>query len=101
VKVSEARRILLEQEFDRLVDMEDVTATALERVETLGIVFSMRSTRSLAKRVRWAGRTSRAKAYSATCCPSSKGQRADEVRDGENDPHPVVACRSLPRLQAF
>jgi ATP-dependent HslUV protease ATP-binding subunit HslU len=39
VKVSEARRNLLEQEFQKLVDMEDVTADALERVETLGIVF--------------------------------------------------------------
>jgi ATP-dependent HslUV protease ATP-binding subunit HslU len=39
VKVSEARRILLEQEFQKLVDMEDVTADALERVENLGIVF--------------------------------------------------------------
>jgi ATP-dependent HslUV protease ATP-binding subunit HslU len=39
VKVSEARRILIEQEFQKLVDMEDVTADALERVETLGIVF--------------------------------------------------------------
>jgi ATP-dependent HslUV protease ATP-binding subunit HslU len=39
VKVKEARRILLEQEFEKLVDMEDVTADALERVETLGIVF--------------------------------------------------------------
>ena len=39
VKVSEARRILIEQEFHKLVDMEDVTADALERVETLGIVF--------------------------------------------------------------
>ena len=39
VKISEARRILLEQEFEKLVDMEDVTADALERVETLGIVF--------------------------------------------------------------
>jgi ATP-dependent HslUV protease ATP-binding subunit HslU len=39
LKVSEARRILLEQEFQKLVDMEDVTADALERVETLGIVF--------------------------------------------------------------
>jgi len=39
VKVSEARRILLEQELDKLVDMEDVIADALERVETLGIVF--------------------------------------------------------------
>ncbi len=39
VKIAEARRILLEQEFEKLVDMEDVTADALERVETLGIVF--------------------------------------------------------------
>jgi ATP-dependent HslUV protease ATP-binding subunit HslU len=39
VKISEARRILIEQEFQKLVDMEDVTADALERVETLGIVF--------------------------------------------------------------
>jgi ATP-dependent HslUV protease ATP-binding subunit HslU len=39
VKISEARRILLEQEFEKLVDMEDVTADALERVESLGIVF--------------------------------------------------------------
>jgi ATP-dependent HslUV protease ATP-binding subunit HslU len=39
VKVSEARRILLDQEFDKLIDMEDVTADALERVEQLGIIF--------------------------------------------------------------
>jgi ATP-dependent HslUV protease ATP-binding subunit HslU len=39
VKVSEARRILLEQEFQKLVDMEDVIADSLERVESLGIVF--------------------------------------------------------------
>jgi ATP-dependent HslUV protease ATP-binding subunit HslU len=39
VKVSEARRILLEQELEKLVDLEDVTADALERVEKLGIIF--------------------------------------------------------------
>ncbi len=39
VKVSEARRILLDQEFDKLIDSEDVTVDALERVETLGIIF--------------------------------------------------------------
>jgi ATP-dependent HslUV protease ATP-binding subunit HslU len=39
VKVAEARRILLDQEFDKLIDMEDVTADALERVEQLGIIF--------------------------------------------------------------
>jgi len=39
VKVSEARRILLEQELDKLIDTEDVTADALERVEAMGIIF--------------------------------------------------------------
>jgi ATP-dependent HslUV protease ATP-binding subunit HslU len=39
VKVAEARRILLDQEFDKLIDMEDVNADALERVEQLGIIF--------------------------------------------------------------
>src|SRR5512146_2825342 len=39
VKVSEARRILFEQEIEKLIDLEDVTADALERVEKLGIIF--------------------------------------------------------------
>jgi ATP-dependent HslUV protease ATP-binding subunit HslU len=39
VKVSEARRLLLDEEIDKLIDIEDVTADALERVERLGIIF--------------------------------------------------------------
>jgi ATP-dependent HslUV protease ATP-binding subunit HslU len=39
VKVSEARRILLEEELEKIIDVEDVTADALERVESLGIIF--------------------------------------------------------------
>ncbi len=39
VKVAEARRILTEQEVDKLIDHEDVTSDALERVEKLGIIF--------------------------------------------------------------
>ena len=39
VKVSEARRILMDEVLDQLVDQEDVIGDALERVETLGIVF--------------------------------------------------------------
>jgi ATP-dependent HslUV protease ATP-binding subunit HslU len=39
VKVSEARRILFEQEIEKLIDLDDVTADALERVEKLGIIF--------------------------------------------------------------
>ena len=39
VPVVEARRILLDQEFDKLINLDDVVGDALERVETLGIIF--------------------------------------------------------------
>jgi len=39
VKVSEARRILLEQELDRLVNKDDLVADAIDRVERMGIIF--------------------------------------------------------------
>ncbi len=39
MKVSEARRILLEQELDKLIDKEDLVTDALDRVEKMGIIF--------------------------------------------------------------
>jgi ATP-dependent HslUV protease ATP-binding subunit HslU len=39
VKVSDARRILLGEELEKLINKEDVTADALERVQTMGIIF--------------------------------------------------------------
>jgi len=39
VKLSEARRLLLDEESDKLIDHDDVTSDALERVEKLGIIF--------------------------------------------------------------
>jgi ATP-dependent HslUV protease ATP-binding subunit HslU len=39
VTVSEARRILLQDELDKLVDMDEVVNEALERTEEMGIVF--------------------------------------------------------------
>jgi ATP-dependent HslUV protease ATP-binding subunit HslU len=39
VKVGEARRIILEQELEKLIDLDDVTADAVERVEKMGIIF--------------------------------------------------------------
>jgi ATP-dependent HslUV protease ATP-binding subunit HslU len=39
VKLAEARRILLDEEFEKLVDQEEVTTDALDRCERLGIVF--------------------------------------------------------------
>jgi ATP-dependent HslUV protease ATP-binding subunit HslU len=39
VKVSEARRILIEQEFEKLIDKDDLVTDALARVERMGIIF--------------------------------------------------------------
>src|SRR5688572_22264826 len=39
VKGTEARRILLEQEYEKLIDHDDVRSDALERVERRGIIF--------------------------------------------------------------
>ncbi|NTV53705.1 MAG: ATP-dependent protease ATPase subunit HslU [Candidatus Firestonebacteria bacterium] len=39
VKVSEARRVLIQEELNRLVDMGEIKAEAVRRVEEMGIVF--------------------------------------------------------------
>jgi ATP-dependent HslUV protease ATP-binding subunit HslU len=39
VTVAEARRILLQDELDKLVDMDEVVSEALERTEDMGIIF--------------------------------------------------------------
>lgn len=39
VTVAEARRILLSEEIDRMIDMDEVVEEALERAENMGIVF--------------------------------------------------------------
>ncbi len=39
VRVSEARKILIQQEMDRLIDMDEVTSEALRRAEQDGIIF--------------------------------------------------------------
>jgi len=39
LKVSEARRVLIDEELAKLINKEDVTADALERVQTMGIIF--------------------------------------------------------------
>lgn len=39
VSVAEARRVLIQEELDRLVDMDEVVNEALDRVEEMGIIF--------------------------------------------------------------
>jgi ATP-dependent HslUV protease ATP-binding subunit HslU len=39
VKVPEARRVLLDEELEKLIDLDDVTSDAMERTEQMGIIF--------------------------------------------------------------
>ncbi len=39
VKVTEARRLLLDEELEKLINLDDITEDALERTETMGIIF--------------------------------------------------------------
>jgi ATP-dependent HslUV protease ATP-binding subunit HslU len=72
MKVEEAMDYLVQEEEQKLVDMDQVTRTAVERVEDSGIIFSMRSTRSPdAKPVTVL--MSAAREFSAIFFPSLKG----------------------------
>jgi len=69
VKIPEAREILIVEESQRLIDMDRVVKSAIERVEHSGIIFWMKSTRLPAGESGGRGRTFHARAFSATCSP--------------------------------
>ena len=94
VKVSEARWLLLNEEFDRLIDEEDVIADALERVEALGIIFldEIDKIAGAGGEARGGPDVSR-EGCSATCCPSSRG-RACRRATGRS--RPTTCCSWRP-----
>ena len=55
VSVVEAQRILTQEEVGRLVDMEEVISTALERVENSGIIFVDEIDKIVGEKVKGAG----------------------------------------------
>jgi len=71
MKVSEAFEYLIQEEEQRLVDMDQVTRIAVERVENSGIIF-LDEIDKIAGREAATDPTFRAKACSATSCPSWK-----------------------------
>ena len=73
VSVREARRILTQQEANRLVDFDAVVDEAIQRAEDPASSFSTRSTR-LSRRTPSTAPTSRPKASSAICCRSSRAR---------------------------
>ncbi len=92
VKVAEALEHLLQEEQQKLVDMESVAHVAVERVEEPASSSSTRSTRSPDARA-GTGRTSAAKACSATSCRSSRGRRSTRSTGWCG---PITSCSSPP-----
>ena len=74
VKVGEARRLLAQEEAQKLVDMDEAVSQAIQRVENSGIIF-LDEIDKIAGRRRRTARTCRARACSATCCRSSRARR--------------------------
>ena len=69
----EARRILIDEELKKLVDMDDVVNEALDRVENHGIIFIDEIDKIAGERAPRPAPTSPARACSATCCPIVEG----------------------------
>ena len=93
VKVPEARRILVDEELKKLVDMDDVVNEALDRVENHGIIFIDEIDKIAGERGPTAAPTSPAKGSSATCCRSSK---APPSRPATATSAPITSCSSPP-----
>jgi ATP-dependent HslUV protease ATP-binding subunit HslU len=75
MRVAEALDYLVQEEESKLIDMDQVTRTALERVESSGIIF-LDEIDKIAGREPGMAPTSAAKACSATSCPSSRAPRS-------------------------
>jgi ATP-dependent HslUV protease ATP-binding subunit HslU len=95
MRIAEAMQVLTDEEAAKLVSDEDLKGRALANVESNGIVFSTRSTRSRAV-PKWPARTSRARACSATCCRSSK-ERPSRPATGWSRP---TTSSSSPRARS-
>jgi ATP-dependent HslUV protease ATP-binding subunit HslU len=100
VTVAEARRILVEDELDKLVNMDEVVNEALDRVEEMGIIFLDEIDKIAGDRGPDGPRRV-ARGRAARPPADRRGLHgADQVRDGAHRPHPVHRRRRVPRLQA-
>ena len=90
MKVNEAFEYLIQEEEQRLIDMDQVTRTAIDRVEDSGIIF-LDEIDKIAGREGGHGPTFHAKAYSETFCPLSRAPRLTPVTEWCA---PTISCSS-------
>ena len=101
VKVPEARRMLVDEELKKLVDMDDVVNEALDRVENHGIIFLDEIDKIAGERGQAGGPDVSPRGRAARPAADRRGlHRPDPVRLRADRPHPVHRRRRVPRLQA-
>jgi len=98
MKVGEAFEYLVQEEETRLVDMDQVTRLAVERVENSGIIFLDEIDKIAAGGWSWSGRIARGS--TERFCPSSKGPRQYKVRDGADGPYSLYRGGGVSRFEA-
>ncbi len=101
VTVAEAREILPQQEAEKLIDRAQVAREARQRVEQGGIDLPRRDRQD--RRPRGRARARRlARGRAARPAADRRGDDGvDQVRHGQDRPHPVHRRRRLPRHQAL
>ena len=101
VKVPEARRVLIDEELKKLVDMDDVVNEALDRVENHGIIFIDEIDKIAGERGQAGGPDVSREGVQRDLLPIVEGShRPDPLRLRPQRPHPVHRGRRVPRLQA-
>ena len=101
MKVAEAFEYLIQEEENKLIDMDQVTRTAVERAEQMGIIFIDEIDKIAGARVRArAGRIARRRA--ARHSADHRGHhRQYAIRHDPHGSHPVYCGGSVSRNQAF
>ncbi len=100
MKVSEAFDYLIQEEEQRLVDMDQVTRIAVERVENSGIIF-LDEIDKIAGREGGHGPERLPRRRAARHPPHRRGHhREHALRHGAHRSHPVYRSRRVPRVQA-
>ena len=93
VTVAEAQRLLAQEEAQKLIDMDEVVTQAIRRVENSGIVFLDELDKIAGREGGHGPDVSRARASSATSCPSSRARRS---RPSTGSSAPTTSCSSPP-----
>ena len=100
VTVAEARRILVQDELDRLVDMDEVVNEALNRAEDMGMIFLDEIDKIAGQRGGMGPDVSREGSPARPPARCGGLKRSDQIRARPNGPHPVHRRRRVSRLEA-